>query len=83
MSMEATQRGRETLEDILGLRDIPAYFTTGDIARILQIDRSTVRRKCERGEYERAFKVGPDWRIPSRFFEKQLKRAEETGEFAG
>ncbi len=69
-----------TLEDILG-REIPAYFTAKEIASILRVDSSTVRKKCERGEFEKAFKQGADWRIPSRFFEKQLLKAESQGDF--
>lgn len=70
-----------TMEDILG-GDVPAYLTVNQVAEILQLNRSTVRRGCEAKKYERAFKLGDDWRIPSRFLEKQIREAEERGEFA-
>lgn len=70
-----------TMEDILG-GDVPAYLTVSQVAEILQLATSTVRRGCEAKKYERAFKLGADWRIPSRFLEKQIREAEERGEFA-
>jgi hypothetical protein len=70
-----------TLEDIMG-GDVPAYLTVNQVAKILQLDSSTVRRGCEQKKYDRAFKAGKDWRIPSRFFERQIREAELKGEFA-
>lgn len=76
-----------TMEDILG-GEVPAYLTIRQVAGIFQVDPSTVRRGCEAKKYERAFhlpstgKKEGDWRIPSRFLEKQIREAEERGEFA-
>ena len=70
-----------TMEDILG-GDVPAYLTVNQVAGIFQQSASTIRRGCEAKKYERAFKLGDDWRIPSRFLEKQIREAEERGEFA-
>jgi hypothetical protein len=71
-----------TLEDILGLDKVPPYLTIKQISDIFQIDKSTARRRAENKEYRGAFKLGNDWRIPSRYLEKQIRDAEERGEFA-
>lgn len=70
-----------TLEDILGIDKVPAYLTPAEVAKILRIDPSTARRRCEAKHYKGAFKEGVDWKIPSRHLEKQLREAEERGEF--
>jgi hypothetical protein len=70
-----------TLEDILGIDKVPPYLTPAEVAKIMRINPSTARRRCEAKQYKGAFKDGADWKIPSRFFEKQLRDAEERGEF--
>jgi hypothetical protein len=70
-----------TLEDIMG-GTVPPYLTARQVGKIFQINPSTVRKGCEAGKYEKAFKLGNDWRVPSRFLEKQIRQAEERGEFA-
>lgn len=70
-----------SLEYIMG-GDVPAYLTVNQVAKILQLDPSTVRRGCEQKVYRGAFKPTKDWRIPSRFLEKQIRDAEINGEFA-
>lgn len=70
-----------TLEDILGIDKVPPYLTTAEVAKIFRIAKSTARRRCEEKVYRGAFKEGSDWRVPSRFLEKQIRDAEETGEF--
>jgi hypothetical protein len=84
----ATQ-GTMTLEDLFG-GEVPAYLTAGEVATLLRLHTSTVRRQCEAGDYDHAFRLPGakkkkdlgDWRIPSRFLERKLRHAEETGEFA-
>jgi len=77
-----------TMEEILG-GPVPPYLTVKQVAKIFQLDPSTVRRGCEARKYRKAFKlpsVGKrpegDWRIPSRFLEQQIREAEEQGEFS-
>jgi predicted site-specific integrase-resolvase len=78
-----------TLEDILGIGNVPAYLTVRQVAEILQVDISTARRKCDEGKIKGAFKLddssksNPPWRVRSRLFEKQLREAEERGELVG
>lgn len=79
--MNSSNRNVLTLEDLIG-PEVPPFLTVNQVAKILQINSSTVRRGCERKKYERAFKIGKDWRIPSRCLEKQIRDAELTGEFA-
>lgn len=70
-----------TLEDILGIDKVPAYLTPAEVAKILRVNPSTARRRCESKRFKGAFKEGADWKIPSRYFEQQLREAEESGEF--
>lgn len=70
------------MEDLLGIDPVPPYLTARQVGKLFQVAPSTVRRGCEAGKYEKAFKLGADWRIPSRFLEKQIREAEERGEFA-
>lgn len=69
------------LEDLLGIDKVPPYLTVAQVAEIFQINKSTARRRAENKEYKGAFKLGSDWRIPSRYLEQQIRQAEEHGEF--
>lgn len=78
-----------TLEDILGIGKVPPYLTVKQVAGILNVDPSTARRKCEEKKIRGAFKLDDDpkntnaaWRVRSRFFEQQLREAEQSGELA-
>lgn len=70
-----------TMEDLLG-GPVPPYLTPKEMRKLFPKHASTIRRWCEEGKFRKAFKLGSDWMIPSRFLEQQIREAEEQGEFA-
>jgi excisionase family DNA binding protein len=53
------------------------YYSTGEIAEIVNVSPSTVYRWCE-DEKIKAYKVGTWWRVKKVDFDEYLKRGREV-----
>ena len=43
---------------------MPDVLTVPEVADVLRVDHTTVRRMCDRGSLPGAFRAGRQWRIP-------------------
>lgn len=54
-----------------------AVLSAAEVGDRLNVSEQKIRRMCEEGEFEGAFKIGRQWRIPEEAIETYVRRQQE------